>query len=106
MQTKKRVRRNIGIQSKSNPKIFWSHICSKFKAKNGGAPPLQDEKDETSAKFDDKEKASILQKQFVSVFTKEPNDGVPVLDKKADVNLPDIYIYIYIYINIYILYKI
>ena len=54
------------------------------------APPSQDEKEETPGKFDDKEKGSILQKQFVSVFTKEPNDGVPFLDKKTEVNLPDI----------------
>ena len=46
------------------------------------APLLQDEKDETSSKFDNKEKGNILQKQFVSVFTKEPNTELPVLDKK------------------------
>ena len=51
---------------------------------------LQGEKDETPTKFDDKEKTNILQKQFVSVFTKEPNAEVPVLDKKTEVNLPNI----------------
>ena len=50
----------------------------------------QDEKDETLTIFDDKEKANILQKQFVSVFTKEPNAEVPVFDKKTEVNLPNI----------------
>ena len=33
---------------------------------------------------------NILQKQFVSVFTKEPNAEVPVLDKKTEVNLTNI----------------
>ena len=39
-------------------------------------------------KFDEKEKANILQKQFVSAFNKETNAEVPVLDKKTEVNLP------------------
>ena len=45
-------------------------------------PPLQDEKDETSTKLDEKENSNIIQKQFFSIFTKEPNAEVPVLDKK------------------------
>ena len=70
--------------------IFWLHVRSKLKTKTGVAPPLQVGKDETSTKFDDKEKANILQKQSVSVFTKEPNAEVHVLDKKTEVNLPNI----------------
>ena len=54
------------------------------------APFLQDEKDDTLTIFDDKEKANILQKQFVSVFTKEPNAEVPVFDKTTEVNVPNI----------------
>ena len=72
-KSKREFERNIDIQSKINPKIFWSHVRSKHKTKTGVAPLLQDEKDETSTKFEDKEKANILQKQFVCVFTKEPN---------------------------------
>ena len=53
-------------------------------------PPLQDEKDETSTKLDEKENSNIIQKQFFSIFTKEPNAEVPVLDKKTEVNLPNI----------------
>ena len=70
--------------------MFWSHVLSKLKTKTGVTPLLQDEKDETSTKFDDKVKANILLKQFDSVFTKEPNAEVPVLDKKTEVNLPNI----------------
>ena len=51
---------------------------------------LQDEKYETSTKFDHKEKANIFQKQISSVFTKETNVEVPVLDKKTEVNIPNI----------------
>ena len=43
-------------------------------------------------KFDDKEKANIVQKKFVSVFTKAPNPEVLVLNKKTEVNLPNIII--------------
>ena len=89
-KSKREFERNIGIQSKSNPKISCSHVRSKLKTKTSVAPLLQDEKDETSSKFDDKEKANILQKQFASAFTKKTNAEVPVLDKKTEVNLPNI----------------
>ena len=89
-KSKREFERNIhylmkysGIQWKSNPKIFWSHVRSKLKTKIDVARLLQDEKDETSTKFDNKENTNILQKQFVSVFTKEANAEVPVLHKKT-----------------------
>ena len=43
--------------------------------------------DESLTKFDEKEKANVLQRQIFSVFTKEPNDEGTVLDKKTEVNL-------------------
>ena len=55
-------------------------------------PVLQDEKDKTSTKFDGKEKTNILQKQFISVFTKEPKAEVPVLNQKTEANLHNIII--------------
>ena len=61
-KSKREFERNIGIHSKSIPKICWPHVRSKLKTKTCVAPLLQDEKDETSTKFDDKEKANILQK--------------------------------------------
>ena len=91
-KAKREFERNIGIQSKRNTKIFWSHVRSKLKTKTGVTPLLQDEKDKTSTKFNDKEKENILQKQFFNVFTKEPNAEVPVFDKKTEVNLPNIII--------------
>ena len=44
-------------------------------------PLLESKEDKTSLKFGDKEKASILQDQFSSVFTKEPTVDVPTLGK-------------------------
>ena len=69
-KSKTEFERNICIQSKSNPKLFWSHVRSKLKTKTGMETLLQDEKDEISIKFDDKKNANIIQKQFVSVFQK------------------------------------
>ena len=47
LKSKREFERNIGIQSKSNPKIFWSHVRSKLKTKTGVALLLQDKKGET-----------------------------------------------------------
>ena len=80
-KSEREFKRNICDQSKSNPKIFWSYVRSKLKTKTSVVPPLHDDKYETSTKFDDKGKANILQKQFVSVFTKKKLNGeVPILD--------------------------
>ena len=81
-KSKREFERNIGIQWNSNPKIFWSYVPSKLKTKTGMVPLLQDKKDETSTKCDDSEKANILRKQFVSVFTKKPNAKEFPLSKK------------------------
>ena len=47
LKSKREFERNIGIQSKSNPKIFWSHVRSKLKTKTGVALLSQDKKGET-----------------------------------------------------------
>ena len=47
LKSKREFERNIGIQSKSNPKIFWSHVHSKLKTKTGVALLSQDKKGET-----------------------------------------------------------
>ena len=86
-KSKREFEKNISLQSKSNPKILWLHVRSKLKTKTSMAPLLQDEKDETSIKLDNKQKANILQNQFVSVFTKEPNAEEPVLNKITEVNI-------------------
>ena len=63
-KSKREFKRNIGIQLKSDPKIFWSLVGSKFKTKTDIVSLLHDDdKDETSTKFDNKEKMNILQKQ-------------------------------------------
>ena len=56
--------REIAQQSKTNPKVFWSHARRKLKTKSVVAPLLSNPKDKVSIKFDDAEKANILLHQF------------------------------------------
>ena len=67
---------DIARSSKVNPKSFWAHIRRRMKTKSGIAPLLEDNKDKTSLKFGDDEKAEILQHQFTSVFTKESSGAI------------------------------
>ena len=55
-----------------------------MKTKSGVAPLLEDIKVENSQKFGDNEKASILQNQFTSVLSKEPQGDIPTLGKLTD----------------------
>ena len=76
--------RNICTKSKENPKVFWSHVRSKLTSTSGVAPLLESEKDKSSLKYDDREKANILQNQFCSVFTREPDDEPPYFQQRTE----------------------
>ena len=89
-KAKREFERGIGLKSKSNPKAFWSHIRNRLKTKTGVAPLLENNDDINSTKFDDKEKANILQKQFSSVFTREPEDEIPKLDRRSDASVSNL----------------
>ena len=67
---KRLFEKRIATESKSNPKAFWSHTRRKLKTKSGVAPLFENEKDNSSFKFDDEDKANILQKQFSSVYSR------------------------------------
>ena len=81
---KRKHEEEIVLKSKSNPKAFWSHIRRKLKTKTGTAPLLGNNKDKTSTKFNDLKKANILQKQFLSVFTREPEGEIPLLGNRNE----------------------
>ena len=81
---KRNFERNIALQSKKNPKAFWSHARRKLKTKRGVAPLFFDVTKKDSLKFDDKDKANILQRQFSSVFTKEPAGEIPRIERRCD----------------------
>ena len=86
-QAKRKFESNIARDSKTNPKAFWSHVRSKLKTKRGVAPLLENPKDKNSIKFSDEEKANILQKQFASVFTREPDGDTPKLALRTSVDI-------------------
>ena len=83
-KAKRRFERDIANKCKNNPKSFWSFIRNRLKTKAGVGPLLADKCDKTSIKFDDKEKADILQDQFCSVFTKEPEGMLPYFPKRTN----------------------
>ena len=87
---KKSYEKEICLKSKSNPKAFWSHVQQKLKTKSGVGPLLENNNDITSTKFDDKEKANILQKQFSSVFTREPDNDIPEIEKRSNLIIKDL----------------
>jgi len=76
-KTKRRFEKHIVDRSQYCPKIFWGYTRSKLKTKAGISPLLQDCKNKNSTKFSDKEKADVLQHQFTSVFTQEPDGELP-----------------------------
>ena len=51
---------------------------------------LKNIKGPDSLKFDDKEKADILQDQFSSVFTKESHENLPHMEARTEKRIRDI----------------
>lgn len=75
----------LAIDSKSNPKRFFQYIASKTRHKENISNLT---KADGSLTETDKEKASVLNSFFCSVFTKENLENVPVFeDVKNDLNL-------------------
>ena len=60
-----------------------------MKTKIGVAPLLSNPADKDSLKFEDSEKANVLQAQFSSVFTKEPEGSVPRIPRRCQPKLLD-----------------
>ena len=83
-QSKRRFERDVACKSKSHPKAFWAHVRRCMKTGSGVAPLLGNIKDKSSMDFKDEEKANILQKQFSSVFTREPLGEISTLCSKTN----------------------
>ena len=92
VNTKIKYEKDIAERSKRSPKVFWSYTRSKLKTKTGVAPLLENTKDNSSIRYSDIEKANILQRQFASVFTKEPDGDLPNFRLRTfkEINLPEI----------------
>ena len=91
-KAKRNYEKEIALHSKSNPKCFWEYTRSKMKTKCGIAPLLSDPNDKDSLKFDDQEKANILQDQFSSVFTQETNTDIPILAPRTSTVITNIHV--------------
>lgn len=87
---KMKFERNIALQAKTNPKAFWAYTRSQLKTKCGVAPLLRNPKDKESMEFNDTEKANILQRQFTSVFTREPEGDLPNFDQRTNFIISDL----------------
>ena len=72
------------MHSKSNLKAFWWYVRQKLKTKDGVAPLLENTDNPDSMKYEDEEKANILQSQFSSVFTREPDGEIPTFAKRTN----------------------
>ena len=86
---KKNIERKIATSAKTNPKAFWSHIRKTLKTKPGIAPLFNNLDGTGPLKFEDKQKADILQKQFSSVFTREPTGDVPQVPDRTAITISD-----------------
>ena len=91
-KSKRSFEKNIASQSKHNPKAFWNHTRRKLKTKCGVAPLLSNLKDKNSLKYNDEEKANILQDQFSSVFIKEPDGAIPTISNRTDSYITNLHV--------------
>ena len=85
----RKFEKGIAAEAKIKPKAFWAHSRRKLKTKIGVAPLLSNPADKDSLKFEDSEKANVLQAQFSSVFTKEPEGSVPRIPRRCQPKLLD-----------------
>jgi len=85
---KRQYEKLIAMKAKTQPRMFWAHTRRKMKSKSGIAPLLSDVNDVKSVKHLNSEKANILQSQFCSVFTDEPEDSIPNFPSRTDISAP------------------
>ena len=91
-KAKRSFEKNIALQAKTNPKLFWCHARSKLKTKRSVAPLLANLADQSTLKFDDLEKANILQQQFCSVFNCDPDGNRSPIPSLTDASIRNIII--------------
>lgn len=87
---KRQFEKEIARKAKTHPSIFWAHTRRKLKTKTGIAPLLSKRDDDSSIVYTDIDKANVLQRQFCSVFTNEPDDELPVFPSRTNQSVTDI----------------
>ena len=91
-QAERRFERGIAKKSKSNPKVFWSHIRQRLKTKSGVVLLLENPQDKGSMKVSDVDKANILQNQFSSVYVKEHEGDIPKLNHRTLMSIAEFHV--------------
>ena len=91
-QSKQLFEQQIASRAKNNPKAFWSHTRRKSKTKCDVAPLLSNINHRNSLKFDEEEKANILQNQFSSMFTHEPKGDITRIASRNDSSISGLYV--------------
>ena len=81
---KRAFEKEIACKAKRNPKPFWAYTRRKIKTSTGVSALLSDVNDPMSIKFSAGDKAEILQKQFLSVFTTEPDGPLPIVPQASN----------------------
>ena len=80
---KRKLEKGIAAEAKKKPKFFWAHARRKLNTKLGVFPLLSNPADKDSLKFHDSEEVNIMQTQFSSVFTKEPEGSIPRIRRRC-----------------------
>jgi rubrerythrin len=84
---KNKYEKDLVQRAKENPKVIWKYFKSKSKTRDGISDLHMNPADTKSPKTDiDEEKAKILSKYFLSVFTTETNGNVPNLELNQSIN--------------------
>ena len=89
-KAKRKFEKDVATKASISPKSFWSHVRSKLKSKESVAPHFERPDNKLSIKHSDKERANILQKQFSSVFTIEPEGQLPRFDTRTASSIPEV----------------
>ena len=79
---RKEFEKNLAIQTKKNPKVFWNYYKSKTTVKQGiGELNIDHTNPKSQTTTEDEEKANILANYFSSVFTTEQTGSIPTTPK-------------------------
>ena len=89
-KAKRKFEKDVATKASISPESFWYHVRSKLKSKESVAPLFERPDDKLSIKHSDKEKANILQKQFSSVFTIEPEGQLSRFNTRTRSSIPEV----------------
>ena len=77
--------KNIGIESKRNPKKLWAYVKQKVKTRSGLAPLIGKNKKKST---NETEQAEILSEFFSEVMEREPEGEIPYLSPRILITEP------------------